>query len=81
MITNIELRNKVIEVAEKNKIPYQLDVKTGGATDAMVMQVAKEGVKAAVVSIPTRYVHSKGEVVDLSDVKNTVALLKSFIEK
>ena len=81
MITNIELRNKVIEVAEKNKIPYQLDVKTGGATDAMAMQVAKEGVKAAVVSIPTRYVHSKGEVVDLSDVKNTVALLKSFIEK
>lgn len=81
MITNIELRNKVIEVAEKNKIPYQLDVKIGGATDAMAMQVAKEGVKAAVVSIPTRYVHSKGEVVDLSDVKNTVALLKSFIEK
>jgi len=81
MITNMELRSKIIEVAEKNKIPYQLDVKTGGATDAMAMQVSKDGVKAGVISIPTRYVHSKGEVVDLSDLKNTVVLLKSFIEK
>lgn len=81
MITNIDLRNELINVAKKNKIPYQLEVITGGTTDAFAMQITKEGVKTAAVSIPTRYVHTQGEVIDFNDFKNSVALLKSFIEK
>lgn len=81
MITNIELRNELIEVSKKNKIPYQLEVITGGTTDAFAMQITKEGVKTAAVSIPTRYIHTQGEVVDLNDLKNAVSLIKSFIEK
>jgi Cellulase M and related proteins len=45
------------------------------------MQITKEGVKTAAVSIPTRYIHTQGEVVDLNDLKNAVSLIKSFIEK
>ncbi|MGB9793834.1 M42 family metallopeptidase [Caldisericum exile] len=81
MITNIDLRNELINVATKNKIPFQLEVITSGTTDAFAIQITKEGVKTAAVSIPTRYIHTQGEVIDLSDIKNTVALLKNFIEK
>jgi len=81
MITNIELREELVKVAKKEKIPFQMEVITGGTTDAFAMQITKEGVKTAAVSIPTRYVHTQGEIVDLNDLKNSVALLKRFIEK
>jgi len=51
---------------------------SGGTTDAFAMQTTKEGVKSVAVSIPTRYVHTQGEVVDINDLKNSVALLKKF---
>ncbi|BAL81058.1 M42 family metallopeptidase [Caldisericum exile] len=81
MITNTDLRNELVNIARKNNIPYQLEVITGGTTDAFAMQITKEGVKTAAISIPTRYVHTQGELADINDIKNTVALLKNFIEK
>lgn len=81
MITNIELRERLIKMAKKESIPYQLEVITGGTTDAFAMQITKDGVKTAAVSVPTRYVHTQGEVVDKNDIKNVAVLLKQFLEK
>lgn len=81
MITNIELRERLIKVAKKESIPYQLEVITGGTTDAFAMQITKDGVKTAAVSVPTRYVHTQGEIVDKNDIKNIAILLKQFLEK
>jgi len=81
MIASKRLRELLIEKARKNGIPYQLEVITGGTTDAYAMQLTKSGVEAAAVSISTRFAHTPGETLDLNDVENAVKLLKKFIEK
>src|SRR5918997_2234613 len=44
-------------------------------TDADTVHFSRAGVAAAVVSIPLRYMHSPGELVDLADVEATIRLL------
>ncbi|MEO0794682.1 MAG: M42 family metallopeptidase [Verrucomicrobiota bacterium] len=72
---------RLVEVAEKNDIPYQVESEprpTG--TDARAIQMARDGVAASVVSIPLRYMHTPSEVVDLQDIENCVQLLVAFTE-
>ncbi|MEM4574776.1 MAG: M42 family metallopeptidase [Archaeoglobaceae archaeon] len=68
------------ETAEKNGIPYQLEVAEGGTTDATAINLTREGIPAGVVSIPARYIHSPVEVVDLKDVEWAVELVKKAME-
>ena len=56
-----------------------MEVLTGGSTDARAMQVAREGVPASAVSVPSRYVHSPSQIVDRRDVEASVALLRSLL--
>ncbi len=81
LIANPKLFNKLIEIAEKHGIPYQVEVAPGGTTDASAINLTKRGVPAVTVSIPTRYLHSSVEVLDLDDVVNAVKLVKRFIEE
>jgi len=81
MITSREVRDRLINLAEKKKIPYQLEVIEGGTTDAMVIEVTKSGIPTGAVSISTRYVHSPSEMADMRDVKASVKLLKAFAEE
>jgi len=69
----------MIRTAEKNKIPYQREVLLFGGTDAQGMQLARAGVPAGCLSIPTRYVHSPSEMVDFEDVQNSVKLLTAIL--
>lgn len=68
------------ETAEKNGIPYQLEVAEGGTTDASAINLTKEGIPAGVISVPARYVHSPVEVVDLNDVNWAVDLVVKALE-
>ena len=81
MIASKSVKEKLINTAEKNKIDYQLEVITAGTTDAYAMQITKSGVETGAISIPTRYIHTPGETVDINDVKSAIKLLKKFIEK
>ena len=69
----------MINAAEKNKIPYQREVLLLGGTDARAIQVVRAGVPSGCISIPVRYVHSPSEMVDYSDVQNTVKLLTAVL--
>jgi endoglucanase len=69
----------MVSVAEKNKIPYQREVLLFGGTDAQGMQLAQAGVPVGCLSIPTRYVHSPSEMVDTTDVQNSVKLLTALL--
>ena len=80
MISNSTLRNKLISLAEKLKIPIQLEVAEGGTTDATAIHLTQRGVPSCVISIPSRYVHSTSEVVSLKDMENAIKLLKAFAE-
>ncbi|MGB0263439.1 MAG: M42 family metallopeptidase [Opitutales bacterium] len=67
---------RIVEVAEKHTIPYQLEADprpTG--TDARAIQVAQAGIATGLLSIPLRYMHTPSEMVDLEDIEHTVQLL------
>jgi len=69
----------MIHTAEKNKIPYQREVLLFGGTDAHAIQMTRAGVPAGCLSIATRYVHSPSEMVDFTDVQNSVKLLTAIL--
>ncbi len=73
------MSKRLIEVAKKNEIPYQLEVCGGNTgTNAWTVQIAKRGIPTALISIPLRYMHTCYEVIDLVDVENTARLLAEF---
>ena len=79
MLSDPRIVNWMIHTAEKAKIPYQREILEGGTTDARAIQVARAGVPAGCLSIPTRYVHSPSEMVDTTDVENSVRLLVALL--
>ncbi len=68
-ICDTTLVEKMKESAKKNDLPYQMEILTYGGTDAASMQLAGEGCRAGCISIPTRYIHSPVETVDMKDVR------------
>ncbi len=71
----------MVNTAESAGIPYQLEVLEGGTTDARAMQLTRAGVPAGCLSIPTRYIHSPSEMVDINDVRQSVRLLVELLSK
>ena len=58
----------------------QLEVMSGhSGTNAWDMQIIREGVATAVLSLPLRYMHTPVETAHLKDMENTAALLAQFI--
>jgi len=80
-LANRKLVELLVKVAEEEKIPYQIEVATGGTTDATAIQLTREGVAVATISIPTRYIHSPVELLDLEDVYNAIRLVVAAIER
>ncbi len=76
---NRNITNALIALAEEKNIPYQLEVMSGSSgTDGWVIQVCREGVSTAVVSLPIKYMHSPVETMDISDADSIVSLLSEF---
>ena len=68
------------EAAERAGIPYQDEILLAGGTDAGAIQRTHGYILAGGVSIPTRNVHTPGEIYSLKDVEGAVAILKSALE-
>lgn len=81
LITHPLVKKLIIDTAEEEKIPYQLEVSEGGTTDATAIHLTREGIPTGVLSVPTRYIHTPVEVVSLDDVENTIKLLVAVLEK
>jgi len=81
MISHTGLVRLMRQRAEEGNITHQLEVLEGGTTDARSMQVAGPGCAAGCISIPTRYVHTPSEVVDIADVEACIQLLVAILEK
>lgn len=78
---NPKVFERLVQVAEKKKIPYQVEAAgRGTGTDANVIQLTRSGVAAGLVSVPLRYMHNPCEMLALSDLTNTVKLLVAFAE-
>jgi endoglucanase len=81
IITHPMVKKLLIEAANEEKIPYQLEVSEGGTTDATAIHLTREGIPTGVLSVPTRYIHTPVEVASLEDIENTIKLLIAAIEK
>jgi len=68
------------DIAKKNKIPYQLSVTEGGMTDAAIINMTKQGIPSGGICVPTRYIHSPVEVLDLNDLKNCSKLIAECVK-
>lgn len=79
MIADPRVVGWMIRAAEKAKLPYQREVLLMGGTDARAIQLTRAGVPSGCISIPVRYVHSPSEMVDYSDVQNSVKLLAAVL--
>jgi len=70
------LRERIIETAEKNKIPFQRMASsrvTGTDTDAFAY--SNGGVPSALISLALRYMHTTVEMVHKDDVENVIKLI------
>ena len=50
-----------------------------GLTNAWDLQISREGVATAVLSLPLRYMHTPVETIHRTDLDNTAALLAEFV--
>ncbi len=67
--------------AKRSRIAVQTSILTRGYTDTYTIQTSKAGVPSGGISIPCRYVHSPSEMVDVSDLNETVKLLVALLIK
>jgi tetrahedral aminopeptidase len=75
-----ELVEKLIEIADKYKINYEIDVAANAqGTDGAAIQISREGVPTLLISIPLRYMHTSTEVICYKDVIEAGKLLALFI--
>jgi endoglucanase len=72
------VREWLCETAEAEHLSYQREVLERGTTDAAAVQVSLEGVPSGAVSLPCRYVHTAGEMVDLDDLEGALRLLRAL---
>ncbi|MCR4424631.1 MAG: M42 family metallopeptidase [Firmicutes bacterium] len=75
------VKNFLIGLAERNGIPYQIEVLDRGGTDAGAIHLTREGVPSGAISIPCRYVHSSSEMVDAGDVQAAIRLLSGALDE
>ncbi len=81
LITHPKVLRLLVDVAEENKIPYQLEAGLPGSTDAARILLTREGVPSGVISIPTRYIHSPTALLSIKDAENSVKLTVAAIQK
>lgn len=68
------------KIADKFEIPYKLEpLPRHSGTDAMALQIAREGIPTMVISIPLRYMHTPVEIISMKDVERAGRLLAEFI--
>ncbi|MEL6150043.1 MAG: M20/M25/M40 family metallo-hydrolase [Chloroflexota bacterium] len=79
MIVPPAVRDWMVDTADANNIPYQMELLPMGQTDAAAIQRTRAGVPGGVVSIPCRYIHTISETVDIADVEASVDLLAALV--
>lgn len=70
----------LLEIAEREGIPYSVQITPHRTdTDADAIHLSRGGVAAALISIPSRYLHSPNEMLELADVEKAIQLIAAFV--
>lgn len=79
MIPNLKLRDFVIDLAERQGIPYQFAFMEKGGTDGGKIHLHATGVPSIVISVPTRYIHCHAGIIAKDDYENALRLIVEVI--
>lgn len=80
LIVTPSVRDWLEETAKEKEIDYQKSVVDGGATEAAILSITREGIPAGSIGVPTRNVHSSVEVLNIKDVEDTIKWISSSFE-
>jgi endoglucanase len=70
----------LVQAAKKEDVPYQIrPIPVGTPTDANAMQIVRAGRATALISVPTRYMHTPTELLSVTDLERTLRLMTRFI--
>ncbi len=81
IITHPDVKDLLTDLAAENNIKYQYEILEFGGTDAGSIHMAREGVPSGAVSIPTRNIHTSGEIFNKSDVLECIKLVQAVSAK
>lgn len=81
VICDYELTQELAAVAKECDVKHQFEILAAGGTDTASIQMSGAGVRAAALSIPTRYIHSGVEMLDLNDAEACVELTVAWLRK
>ena len=73
--------NRLIEIARKSKIPYQLEVEGTGGSDGNSIQRSPYPIDWCFVGAPEDFVHTPNEKVHKADIKSMVDLYKVLMQQ
>ncbi len=79
---NSALSKELFALAEARGIAHQPKAEPGGnsGTNAEAIQISREGVATALISLPLKYMHTPVEMVSLEDMTAIVELLTAYVE-
>ncbi len=81
VICDHTLVDELLALAKEKKIAAQCEILTFGGTDTSAVQMNGLGCRAGALSIPTRYIHSGVEMIDLRDAKASVDLTVAYLSR
>lgn len=81
IIVHSEVKELLTNLAIENNIKYQYEVLEFGGTDAGSIHLSREGVPSGAISIPTRNIHSSGEIFNKNDVIECIRLVQATAAK
>jgi endoglucanase len=77
-----KLQEALVEAAKALEMSYHLEPATRPAgTDAAAMQISRQGIPVALISIPQRNMHTPVETISVKDVERVGRLLAAFISR
>lgn len=79
MVSTGWLVDRMVDLAERDDVAYQLEVLPRGGTDAGAIQRSRDGAATVTLSTPSRYVHTVTEMIAKRDAEAAVALLGAFL--
>jgi endoglucanase len=81
LITHPRVLRWLLDSAEEEKIPYQVETGLMGSTDAARITLTRQGVPSGNISVPTRYIHSPVAMLSLKDIENSAKLTVAAIQR
>lgn len=78
-VADRKLAQIIFQSAKKAKVPVQIEVFDGGATDASSVHNIRGGIPSIAVGVATRYIHSTVGVAHEDDVDSGIRLLRAAI--